>query len=196
MNFLILLAGVLIGLIIARVVSITRGLATLTVKGASFMRTFQATRPDEQIRVVPGTVVDGEGNVIDPQPPLLITVESTDTSVVSLEQDPSDQTLINIHYGAPGTAVIRARIQTADGSISEVIEETIRLTVGDPAGIAAGTFVFPDDAPVAVPEPPAPVEDQPAPVEDQPAPTEPLAPADEVTEEAVTDTGDEPHPSE
>lgn len=98
--------------------------------------------PDERAVIIPGEVVDAEGEPLDPQPPLTIAIEQTDPEVVSCVQDVDDQTRVTFHIGRSGNGTVRANISTPDGLIREVIEETFHVTTSDPAAIRGGKFQF------------------------------------------------------
>jgi hypothetical protein len=124
-----------------------------TFTGGVFMRTVKADRADEPFSITPLRAVDSEGNVIHTKQ-FACEVASDNESVVSVTYDDATKEG-TLHFGAPdgdddiGLANVTATFTDEAGNVVQITGEAFRVTVGDPASFAGGTFNVPGIPPDA-----------------------------------------------
>lgn len=155
--FAIFVIGVLVGIAAA---ALWRKHKTLPsgykLSGGTFVRTFPETRPPDVIRFTPASIVDAEGQPVDPQPSITYNFSSSDESISKIEQlnpgDPNELTVTYVtlkknednSYAAATLKAESSDIPLADGSVlKDVVTEDIQLVPGGAAGFAGGGFNFP-----------------------------------------------------
>lgn len=101
----------------------------------------KADHPDVPFTINPPSVVDSEGNPVDPGS--LRYVLSTDNAgVVSLSLN-DDGMSGSAHFGAPGFANVNVVVEpAAGGDMLGSFGAQFTVTAGDPAAIVGGSIAF------------------------------------------------------
>lgn len=101
----------------------------------------KADHPDVPFTINPPSVVDSEGNPVDPGT-LRYAITTDNAEVVSLTLNP-DGVSGTAHFGAPGLANVNVTVEPADGgAMLGSFGAQFTVTAGDPAAIVGGSITF------------------------------------------------------